>query len=248
MSRGGGCGCYTPHLRYIAPVLAVFFMVWFTPHTPTMTADEVKAIGGQYHPVLGPLGLMPAKNIAINVIILFTFISYILYRRSNLKPITSWAEEAKAAQAAVIVAAIANIVFIGVYYGYFTDNSYKMASSVPQVLTTMSAIIACSIIDYFIFKGAMHVEELKWGRVPERSQYALIMLAVSFTWLMGLMGFIRSAIRQGWHVYAVIKDTSVEAFTPSIQYTTRVVSITTIVFMAVALIIFRIAMAGRKKD
>lgn len=37
-------------------------------------------------------------------------------------------------------------------------------------------------------------------KFPERAQYALFLLAVAFTWLMGLMGCIRSGIRQHWHV------------------------------------------------
>jgi len=47
--------------------------------------------------------------------------------------------------------------------------------------------------------------------MPPRSQYALFILAVTFTWLMGLMGFARSGIRQHWHVWQVLQDTAERA-------------------------------------
>ena len=33
---------------------------------------------------------------------------------------------------------------------------------------------------------------------------------------MGLMGYVRSGLRQHWHVYGVVRDTSVDAFTPTL--------------------------------
>ena len=39
--------------------------------------------GSQYHPTLKFLGLMPAKNAVVNLIILSTFFSFLLYRRGN---------------------------------------------------------------------------------------------------------------------------------------------------------------------
>ena len=40
-------------------------------------------MGTQYHPVLKYLGLMPAKNAAVNFILLSTYWSFMLYRRAN---------------------------------------------------------------------------------------------------------------------------------------------------------------------
>ena len=48
---------------------------------------------------------------------------------------------------------------------------------------------------------------MRWGKIPAISQYVLIFIAVTFTWLMGLMGYVRSGLRQHWHVYGVIRDT-----------------------------------------
>jgi hypothetical protein len=55
---------------------------------------------------------------------------------------------------------------------------------------------------------------------------------------MGLMGFARSGIRQHWHVYGVLRDTSVDAVTPAIGYAANVITVVTIVFFALVLFIF----------
>lgn len=246
MSRAPGADRYTPYIKYIAFVIALCFMVWFTPHSPHMTPLETAAIGSSYHPTLGPLGLMPAKNIAVNIMIIFTFISFLLYRRANKIATGRRAGVCKAVQAAILTAAVINIIWLGVYYGYFTDTVYKVASSVPQVMTTLIALASCMALDIYIYKGAKEVAPLRWGQVAVRSQYALVLLAVSYTWLMGLMGFIRSAIRRHWHVYGVVRDGSVDAFTPTLTYATRVVSIVTIIFMALMIIIFWLGSIRRR--
>lgn len=41
---------------------------------------------------------------------------------------------------------------------------------------------------------------MEWGKVKARSQYALIMLATEFTWMMALMDYMRSPVRLYWHV------------------------------------------------
>jgi hypothetical protein len=74
--------------------------------------------------------------------------------------------------------------------------------------------------------------------MPERSQYALFVLAVTFTWLMGLMGFARSGIRQHWHVWEVVRDTSPEAFTPALGYAANMISLCVLIFLSLVAFIF----------
>ena len=80
-------------------------------------------------------------------------------------------------------------------------------------------------IDIPMFKGARSTGTIRWGTIAPRSQYVLILLAVTFTWLMGLMGFARSGIRQHWHVYGVLRDTSVDAVTPALGYAANVITL-----------------------
>ena len=71
---------------------------------------------------------------------------------------------------------------------------------------------------------------MRWGKIPAISQYVLIFIAVTFTWLMGLMGYVRSGLRQHWHVYGIIRDNSPDAFTPTLGFATQVVSVTVLFF------------------
>ena len=237
----------TAHLvKYIAGVLAICFLVWFTPHTLVMTARELAAIGGAYHPVLGPLGVMSAKNTAVNIMILATFLTYQLFRRSMVRAAEPWVARATRFQVALYVAAVANLVWLGIY-GYFVPANVRIGLSVPQVMTTLLVIVACVAVDEAIAARSQRVGTVHWGRMPVRAQYALFTLAVAFTWLMGLMGYIRSSIRQHWHVYTVVRDASADAFTPTIGYATAVVSMCTVLFLALIVFVFWLSTVGRER-
>jgi len=61
---------------------------------------------------------------------------------------------------------------------------------------------------------------------------------VTFTWLMGLMGYIRSSLRQHWHVTNVFRDASADAFTPTLGHAANVVSAGALIFMALVVFVF----------
>lgn len=247
MSRTGGARRYDGFIKYIAIVLVLGFLVWITPHTLILTPAEMAALGGSHHQMLGPLGIMPAKNIAVNLMLIATFLSFQLYRRANRVITVSWAPWGNALLVAIYVVAVINIVFAGVYYGYFTDTVYKVGSSVTQVISTLTVIVAGVVIDSLMFRNAQTLP-VQWGRISDRAQYALFALPVAFTWLMGLMGYVRSSVRTHWHVYTVVKDNSPDNFIPSIGYAGNMVTITTLVFLAFVLFIFWIsALSGMKQ-
>lgn len=157
MGRSEGAYRYNPRIKYIAVVLVLAFLVWFTPHTLVLTNSELKDLGGPYHKYLGAFGIMPAKNTAVNFLLNFTFLSFLFYRRSNKIATVSWATAGNAAQIALFTAGLINIVILGVYYGYFTNTVYKVAASIPQVLTTLIIIIISTIIDAFMYLSLIHI-------------------------------------------------------------------------------------------
>ncbi len=240
MSRTEGSKRYAWMIKYIAVVLVACFLVWVTPHTLILSADEIKQLGGSQHRLLGPLGIMPAKNIAVNLMLIFTFLSFQLYRRADKVATVPYATFLNALMVAIYIVAVANVIFAGVYYGYFTNTVYKVGSSVMQVATTLVVIISGIIIDTFLFKKADMIPAV-WGRVSNRSQYALFALPIAFTWLMALMGYVRSSVRTHWHVYTVMKDNSPDNFVPSIGYAGNMMTIVTILFLGMVLFIFWIA-------
>ena len=240
MSRTEGSKRYQWLIKYIAFVLVVCFLIWVTPHTLILSASEIAALGGSHHHLLGPLGIMPAKNIAVNLMLIFTFLSFQLYRRSDKVATVSWAEAGNALMVMIYLVAIANIIFAGVYYGYFTNTVYKVGSSVMQVVSTLVVIISGVVIDALMFKNAKILPS-RWGQVSNRAQYALFALPVAFTWLMALMGYVRSSVRTHWHVYTVMKDNSPDNFIPTIGYAGNMVTLVTLLFLVFMLFIFWIA-------
>ena len=234
---------------YIWPLLVVItvcFAVWATPRSIISTTAEVQAMGGSSHPILGFLGVMSAKNTAVNIIILTTFVSFLLYRRSNVVRATvRGAGVVKLMQVLLIAAAAAIVIGYGIR-GYFVDAATRIGFSVPQVMSVLFAMFAVTLLDLYLTRGAQAVET-QWGRIRPLSQYLLILLAVTFTWLMGLMGYLRSGLRLHWHVYSVIRDTSPDAFTPTLGFATRVVSVTVLIFFVLIGFVFWLAGLSGKK-
>jgi cytochrome d ubiquinol oxidase subunit I len=240
MSRTDGSERYKWLVKFIALVLVVTFLIWITPHTLMLSASEISLLGGTHHSILGPLGIMPAKNIAVNLMLIVTFLSFQLYRRSDKVATVSWAPAGNALMVAIYVVAIANIIFLGVYYGYFTNTVYKVGSSVAQVVSTLVVIISGIIIDTLMFKNAKILPS-HWGRIPDRAQYALFALPIAFTWLMGLMGYVRSSVKTHWHVYTVMKDNSPDNFIPAIAYAGNMITLVTVLFLLCLLFMFWVA-------
>ena len=99
-------------------------------------------------------------------------------------------------------------------------------------------MIATMVIDKYLYKDARIIGEPEWGKMPDRSQYSLIGVTVTFTWLMSLLGYMRSGGRQYWHVYGVIQDTSPDAFLPTHGFASVVASITNVLFFFVVAAVF----------
>jgi hypothetical protein len=273
-----------------------------------VTPTEQALIGGAFHPLLGILGVMSAKNTAVNLMILTTFLSFLLYRRAGKGEPLPFASHARTAGAVlgvvtlvclvlvtspaiyllregladasrlvrvalttlhgvmIVIGAVLTVrgrgklgqwlilgsaafvvIFFGVY-GYFVEAVVRIGFSIYQVLAVLTALISVTTIDVLLFQGAPDFGAIRWGKMPVRSQYILILLAVTFTWLMGLMGYARNAIRQHWHVYQVVQDTSIDAFSPTLGFAARVISVCVLLFIGLVGFIFWLGNLGQKKE
>ena len=237
MERIEGAERFRKFIKYLLGSVTVCFLVWATPHSLVATVEESRKMGGAHHPALGVLGVMSAKNTAVNILILTTYISFLLYRRGNKKATVSWAKKGDLAEFLIFATTALFVISLGIL-GYFVEAKVRIRLSVPQVASVITAMISVTIIDIFMFRNAEITGKIKWGKISWRAQYALFLLAITFTWLMGLMGYVRSGIRQHWHIYGVLKDTSVDAFTPTLGFAAKVVSVTVLIFFSFLAIIF----------
>mgnify|MGYP001170270878 FL=1 len=238
MERIDGGERYQKYIKYMLSVLMLCVWVWATPHSLVVTPEEVAVMGGVHHPVIGVFGVMSAKMTAVNFMILTSAIGFMFYRRANKVATVSYALQLNLLQAGIFAGVAAYVLYLGVD-GYFVEPSIRVNKySVWQVLAVLFAILSTTVIDLFLFKNAESLGKFHWGKMPQRSQYILIFIAVSFTWLMGLMGYARSAIRQHWHVYKVMEDTSVDAFAPTLGFASNVVSVCVLIFLGLVMFIF----------
>ena len=228
---------FAPYTKWMLLVLVLGVIVWATPHTMIADRAELAAMGGTFHPFLEPLGVMSAKNTAVNLMILTTFLSFLLYRRANKIPTVSWAKTGTLTQGVLILICALIVLFYGIA-GYFVPAIVRIGFSVYQVLAVLFTILTVFTLDIFLGRRAESRGEIRWGQMPPRSQYALFILVVTFTWLMGLMGFARSGIRQHWHVYEVMQDTSAYASTPALGYAAQVISASVVIFFVMIAFVF----------
>ena len=249
MERIDGGERYQKYIKYMLSVLLLCVWVWATPHSLVVTPEEVTLMGGVHHPVIGVFGVMSAKMTAVNYMILTSAIGFMFYRRANKVATVSYALQLNLLQAGIYAGVAAYVLYLGID-GYFVEPSIRVNKySVWQVLAVLFAILSTTVIDLFLFKNSESLGKFHWGKMPQRSQYILIFIAVSFTWLMGLMGYARSAIRQHWHVYKVMEDTSVDAFAPTLGFAANVVSVCVLVFLGLVMFIFWLgSLADHKKE
>ena len=247
MERIKGAERFRGLIKYLLISIAVCVLVWAIPHSMVASIEEARKMGGAHHPLLSVLGVMSAKNTAVNILILTTYISFLLYRRGNKEATVSWAKTGNLAQFLIFAATIAFVVFLGIY-GYFVEAKVRIGLSIPQVASVLFAMISVTVIDIMMFRTARERGEIEWGKMPVRAQYTLFFTAISFTWLMGLMGYARSGLRQHWHVYGVLRDTSVDAFTPTLGYASWVVSVIVLIFFSFIAFVFWLAGLTDRKE
>ncbi len=319
MGRIPGAERYQGYVKYLNIVLLLSFAVWLTPHNLPLSSEEQILVGGQYHPVLKYLGLMSAKNAVINLMILSTFFSFLLYRRGNkgrtlpfsdhgltakivlsvvglismltlgayarslftldpeslgltaekarylllpawllvlqiavifLAIIMTFRDWGKFAQAGLFaVTALSGVFILGVY-GFVVmaeANPFLRNIAVTQWLMLLTTLLTTGVIDIFLFRKAEIIGGLRWGQVGVGSQYVLLFLAVLAVMTMGIMGFIRSGLRENWHIYGVLQDTSNSAFTPSDFYAASVIAFIVVVFFVMITLVFWMSELGEKK-
>ncbi|MEK6673587.1 MAG: cytochrome ubiquinol oxidase subunit I [Nitrospirota bacterium] len=228
---------YFKYVKFLFIVILMGYAIWLTPHSIALSVEEARRIGS-YHPVLGKLGVMASKNTAVIISYLATFLSFAIFRMSNKEPTVPWAKRGRLLRIFIIVVSSTVILVLGVY-SYMVPSVIRVKVISPiQFGTFFLAIIALYLLDNFMYKGARIIGEPRWGKMPERSQYALIAITVTFTWLMGLLGYMRSGGRQYWHVYGIIKDTSPEAYLPAHGVASVIVTIVTLLFFLFITFVF----------
>ena len=237
MARLRGGERYQPYYQLLLAVLMLALFIWLTPHTVMMSAGEVKAMGGASHPVVGNYGVMSAKNGAVNIMILVTTLSFMYYRRANRTMIVAWATKGNILIGALFLLGSLNIICLSVY-GFYLPAKLRVGLSSPQAVTTLTVLVVGLVINRMMLKGALVHGPVHWGKMSVRGMVGLFGLAAAFSWVMGLMGYIRSSGRLAWHVNELMADVSPWAFTPDLAFAAKMVTLNMVVFWGAVLTLF----------
>lgn len=245
MGRIRGGERYQPYYQVLLGALTLALFIWLTPHTVLMSAGEVKAMGGAQHPVVGNYGVMSAKNGAINIMILITTLSFMYYRRANRTMVVSWVRKGNVLIGALFLFGAINIVWLSVY-GFYLPAKLRVGLSSPQAFTTLTVIMVSLLVNRLMLKGAIVHGPIQWGKISVRGMVGLFGLAAAFSWVMGLMGYIRSSGRLTWHVNELMADVSPWAFTPDLEFAAKMVTLNMVVFWGAVLTLFWMCQRGQQ--
>ncbi|MFQ5900272.1 MAG: cytochrome ubiquinol oxidase subunit I [Thermodesulfobacteriota bacterium] len=121
-----------------------------------------------------------------------------------------------------------------------TKDAYMAAIELPGNLSKFALMgakvpasgfmLLITLVNYILYRVACKRGKIAYGKVNPLAQYVLVFLAFSDIWLMTLMGGIRELARKNFHVYKVMKDLTVDAFTPTLAYSAKLVTVIVWIF------------------
>ncbi len=170
----GGTSRYAHHSKYIFFILGASLLLYITPHTFVMQAAELKAIGGQQHPVVGNFGVESSKQAAVNIMIVATFWSLLLLWRSRY-PTVKAPIILRAALAGLMISGSLNIIWIGTF-GYYIPANIRVALSIPMVMTTVSIILFGSVLTFLMHRNAKLANPVASKVLSVRAYAALLFM------------------------------------------------------------------------
>ncbi len=239
--------------RYRRPILTMLVIlvvclgVWMTPHSLVASLEEARKMGGTHHPLLGVLGVMSAKMTVANLMILVTFMSFVMYWRAGKQETAAWAKAVKVGMGTILGIAVIVVLVLGVW-GYFVPAITRINYfSTTQVLVVLFVLLTITPLTALLLKSAKTTTEMVWGIMPARAGYTLVLNAIMVILLMTLMGYARSSSRVHWHVYGVMQDTSQYAYSPALGYAAALMALSTFLFCLLVAFIFWVASLGGEK-
>lgn len=241
LDRIPGSEKYKKYVPYLSWIMIIAFAVWATPRAWVASLEDM---AGGMHPIFGTVGIMAPKIAAVNIAILGVILTFLLNRRAGR--IIPEGRKGYVYIQWVIILLIVAVNFVVLYYSYIVTSATRIKLSIYTFLFMVPAIGLIYLFDGLLLKGAKRVGEIRWGNMAPRSQYALIIVAVSNVWAMALLGYGRAAARLNWHIYGVLEDTSKYAGLPSLGNATMVISGITLLFLILIGLVFKITGEGTK--
>lgn len=241
LDRIPGSEKYKKFIPYLSWGLIITFAVWATPRAWVASLEDM---AGGAHPIFGTVGIMAPKIAAVNIAILGVILTFLINRRAGRIIPEGRKGYVYIQWAIILLIVVVNLIVL--YYSYILPSATRIRLSIYTFLFMVPAIGSIYLFDGLLLKGAQRVGEINWGKMPPRSQYALIAVAVSNVWAMALLGYGRAAARLNWHVYGALEDTSRYAGLPAMGQATIVISGITILFLVLIGVVFKFTGAEKR--
>ena len=217
----------------ITGALVAVLLGWYGVNTYALDPStlDLSAEKARYFKLPG--GLLFFQILAVTTAIVITFLN-----------------KGKLAQIILFAVTATSVVIVLGIYGFVimaNANPFLRNIAVSQVLMVLSCITINTVIDIYLFKGAEIIGGISWGKMNARSQYALILMCISIVLLISLMGYIRSGLRENWHIYGVMQDTSPWAYTPTMALMGKMIGACTLIFLGIVTFLFWLSGVSDKK-
>ncbi len=115
----------------------------------------------------------------------------------------------------------------------FVTVDWGMLALMPAKNAAAFTLVFVTICNYIMYNRALRRGRIVWGKIDFVSQFVLVFLAFSAIWTMGLMGAVRELTRKYFHVFNLQYDFTGESYTPTLAYSSWVITGVTLTFYIV---------------
>ncbi|MGR3318472.1 MAG: cytochrome ubiquinol oxidase subunit I [Candidatus Anammoxibacter sp.] len=174
---------YNKFAKYVFALIFISIMILLTPHNLPLTGEERAIIGEAYHPFSKFFGVMTGKLAVLNVIIMCTFFTFLMYRRANKGKMAHISEQGVVGKG-VIVGMGVILVTLHILYAFSSANAEDI-SEVKHFFTPI-------FIDLMVFAGSLVVSViltlLNKGKLAVSINFGVCFLTVVL--FLGTYGFV----------------------------------------------------------
>ena len=130
----------------------------------------------------------------------------------------------------------------------FITISWGDLALMPAKNAAAFTLVFVTIVNYIMYNRALRQGRIIWGKIDFVSQFVLVFLAFSAIWTMGLMGTVRELTRKYFHVFNLVYDFTPESYTPTLAYSSWVITgITVVFYIIVSFAIILTLKTGKEK-
>jgi hypothetical protein len=121
-------------------------------------------------------------------------------------------------------------------------EGWDYLASMPAKLSAIIVLVFVTVVNYVLYNRTIKQGTIHWGKIDFVSQFVLIFLAFVSTWIMSLMGAVRSLLKKYFHAYSLVSDFTAESFTPTLSYSAWWITGITVSFLIIVTLAAMVAL------